>query len=51
MAHRERITALAARHRLPAMYGLREYVEVGGLMTYGPDLTSMFHKAADDVEH
>jgi putative ABC transport system substrate-binding protein len=50
MAHRERITALAARHRLPAMYGLREYVEVGGLMTYGPDLASMFHRAADYVD-
>jgi putative ABC transport system substrate-binding protein len=33
--------ALAAHHRLPTMYGLREYVEAGGLMAYGADLTVM----------
>ena len=50
MAHRERITALAAKHRLPAMYALREYTEVGGLMAYGPDLAGMFRRAADYVD-
>lgn len=35
------IIALAARYRLPAMYGLREYAEVGGLMTYGTNLAEM----------
>ena len=50
MAHRERIVALATKHRLPAMYSLREYVDVGGLMAYGPELVSMFRRAADYVD-
>jgi putative ABC transport system substrate-binding protein len=50
MAQRERITALAAKHRLPAIYGLREYADVGGLMAYGPDLASAFRRAADYVD-
>ena len=35
------IIALAARNRLPAMYGLREYAEVGGLMVYGANVAEM----------
>lgn len=35
------ILALAARNRLPAMYGVREYAEAGGLMTYGANLAAM----------
>jgi putative ABC transport system substrate-binding protein len=35
------ILALAARHRLPAMYGLREFAEAGGLMAYGTNLSDM----------
>jgi putative ABC transport system substrate-binding protein len=35
------IIALTARHRLPAMYGLREYPEAGGLMSYGTNLAEM----------
>jgi len=34
-----KIIALAARHRLPAVYPWRQYAEAGGLMSYGPDLT------------
>jgi putative ABC transport system substrate-binding protein len=35
------ISALAARRRLPTMYGLRAYAEVGGLMAYGANLAEM----------
>ena len=35
--HRKQITDLAARHRLPAVYGRRVWVEAGGLMAYGLD--------------
>ena len=34
--HRDRLVALAASHRLPAIYQMREYTEAGGLMSYGP---------------
>jgi putative ABC transport system substrate-binding protein len=50
LAHVQRITALAARHRLPAMYGQREFTDGGGLMSYGPDRTVMFRRAADYVD-
>ena len=49
-AHRGRITALAAKHRLPAMYYLRDFVEAGGLMAYGPELSVMSRRAADYVD-
>jgi putative ABC transport system substrate-binding protein len=48
--HRRRIADLAARHRLPAMYGWREYAEVGGLMTYGPNVTATLRRAASYVD-
>jgi putative ABC transport system substrate-binding protein len=48
--HRGRIVGLAAKHRLPAMYAMREYVDEGGLMAYGPDVIAMFRRAADYVE-
>ena len=44
--NRGRITELAARHRLPVVYGLSEYTDVGGLMAYGPDRLDMFRHAA-----
>jgi len=37
---------LAAKHRLPAMYGGTEFGEVGGLLGYGPDITDNFRRAA-----
>ena len=40
----------AAKSRLPAMYPDREYVEVGGLMSYGPNFTDLFRRAATYVE-
>jgi putative ABC transport system substrate-binding protein len=45
MVHRELIITLAARHRLPAVYGLRLFVNDGGLISYGPDFSAM---RADD---
>ena len=49
-AHRKEITALAAKHRLPAMYYLRDYVDVGGLMAYALDFAVLWSRAADFVD-
>jgi putative ABC transport system substrate-binding protein len=48
--HRRRILELAARHRLPTMYGWREFVDVGGLMSYGPNVQAMVRRAAHYVD-
>ena len=42
LSQRERIVALAARHAVPAIYEWREFVETGGLMSYGPSHTEMY---------
>jgi len=44
--HRDLIIALAARHRLPAVYPFRVFVEAGGLMSYGTEQVAMFRQAA-----
>ena len=44
--HRELLIALAARHKLPAIYFARYFVEDGGLISYGTDLTDQFRQAA-----
>jgi putative ABC transport system substrate-binding protein len=48
--NRTRITDLAARNRLPAVYGLSEYAEAGGLSAYGPNRLDMFRHAATYVD-
>jgi putative ABC transport system substrate-binding protein len=48
--HRGLITELAAKHRLPAMYGSGEFVEAGGLMAYGANFADLFHHAATYVD-
>jgi len=45
-----RVAELAARNRLPAMYELRAYVEVGGLMSYGADIVEAWRRAAIFVD-
>ena len=48
--HRTRLADLTVRSRLPSMYGNREAVEAGGLMSYGPDFASQFQRAAVYVD-
>ncbi len=48
--HRTRIADLAARSRLPAVYGVREHAEVGGLMAYGASITGLWRRAATYVD-
>jgi putative ABC transport system substrate-binding protein len=43
---RRQITQLAATHRLPTMYEAREFVEDGGLISYGPNITDLTRRAA-----
>ena len=45
-----RIADLAAKFRLPALYSQREFVDAGGLVSYGPSLTDMFRRAAIHVD-
>jgi putative tryptophan/tyrosine transport system substrate-binding protein len=47
--NRVRINTLALAARLPAVYGFRELVEAGGLMSYGPNYSDLFRRAADYV--
>ena len=46
---RAEIAALAAQHGLPAFYGLREFVDAGGLMSYGESMTASYRSVADYV--
>jgi putative tryptophan/tyrosine transport system substrate-binding protein len=46
ITYRTRIVALAAKNRLPAMYGLTGYAKAGGLITYGPNIPDLFRQAA-----
>jgi len=48
--HARRLADLAAKRRVPAMYGSREHVEAGGLMSYAPNIPDLFRRAATYVD-
>jgi putative ABC transport system substrate-binding protein len=50
VSQRAQIAALALQHRLPTMYQARQFVEAGGLMSYGVHLPDMYQRAADYVD-
>jgi len=52
MFHQERthLTTLAAQRQIPAIYGHRDYAKVGGLLSYGPHLPTLFRRAATFVD-
>ncbi len=49
-SERRRLVDLAAKNRLPAVYPWREYVDAGGLMSYGPNIADLFRRAATYVD-
>ena len=50
VSHREEVTNLAAKAQLPTMYGIREFVLVGGLMSYGTNLAELYRDKARLVD-
>ena len=50
VGQRRRVVDLAARSRLPALYSQKEFVDDGGLISYGPSLVDMFRRAATHVD-
>jgi putative ABC transport system substrate-binding protein len=49
-SERQRLAELALKHRLPSMYAQAEFVEAGGLLSYGPSYTGLFRQAAHYVD-
>jgi putative ABC transport system substrate-binding protein len=49
ITHRERLAELASQHRLPAMFGSKENVQAGGLISYSADLTDLHRRAASYI--
>jgi putative ABC transport system substrate-binding protein len=47
LAHRDQIVQFAAQNKIPAIYARREYVDAGGLLSYGADLKSAYTRGAD----
>jgi putative ABC transport system substrate-binding protein len=50
VTYRRLIVELAAKGRLPTIYSFRQFVEAGGLMSYGPDVSENGHRIADMVD-
>ena len=50
LMEKRRLVGLAARNRLPAIYLLREFVDAGGLVSYGPNFADMCRRAATYVD-
>lgn len=50
VVNEKRIAEFAARHRLPSMFHLPEFVRLGGLLSYGPDRADLFRRAATYVD-
>jgi putative tryptophan/tyrosine transport system substrate-binding protein len=50
LVHRDLITMLAARHRLPAVYPFRYFATSGGLISYGPNTTDPHRRAASYID-
>ena len=48
--HRRQVIELAARHQVATMYGFKEFVQAGGLMSYGPDYPDLYRRAATYVD-
>jgi hypothetical protein len=48
--HRDRIAAVAAQNKLPAVYGNRFFVTAGGLISYGPDFLDQYRRAASYID-
>jgi len=49
-SERKRLVNLAAKNRLPTVFSFREYVEAGGLISYGPDLADLYRRSATYVD-
>jgi putative ABC transport system substrate-binding protein len=50
VSERRRLVDLAAKNRLPAVYARREYVDAGGLMSYGSNIADLFRRTATYVD-
>jgi putative tryptophan/tyrosine transport system substrate-binding protein len=49
-SYRKQIADFATRNRIPTISGLRDYVDAGGLLSYGPSLADLYRRAADYVD-
>jgi ABC-type uncharacterized transport system substrate-binding protein len=50
ITHRAQLGSAALKHRLPTMFANKAYLQGGGLMSYGPDIVEVFHRAAFYVD-